>query len=76
MAVWKREVVDGKIRYSLNEEHPLLREMLGDEDGEENRPGLVCLSLLATRSLQISISPMPPVMAVDFGPATDHPLNL
>jgi hypothetical protein len=74
--VWKREVVDGRIRYSLNEEHPLLRQMLGDEDSTRAARARACLQLVSHAFPSDIYFSDAAGDGVDFGPATDHPLNL
>lgn len=76
VSVWKREVIDGKIRYSLNEEHPLLREMLGDVDIARAARARVCLQLVSNAFPSDVYFSDAAGDAVDFGPTTDHPLNL
>jgi len=45
--VWKREVVDGKIRYALNEEHPLLIELLRESDEAGQARIQACFRLIS-----------------------------
>lgn len=44
--VWRREVSDGKIRYRINQEHPLLKGLLDDVHKEVNRKLISGLSLI------------------------------
>ena len=47
VSVWKRQVVDGRVRYVLNDEHPLLAELLGDKDGARAARARACLRLVS-----------------------------
>lgn len=44
--VWRREVTDGLVRYRLNEDHPLLRELLEDPDSKARERVRTCFRLI------------------------------
>ena len=74
--VWKREVIDGRIRYSLNEEHPLLRELLGDEDSTRAARARACLQLVSNAFPSDIYFSDAASDSVEFGPAADDPQHL
>lgn len=45
--VWRREVVDGKIRYGVNEEHPLVKSLLEQAPDGKASPLRTCLRLIS-----------------------------
>lgn len=45
--VWKRVVVDSRVQYLLNEDHPLLAELLQDRDGARAAQARACLRLVS-----------------------------
>jgi hypothetical protein len=45
--VWKRNVVDGRVRYLLNEDHPLLADLLQDKDNARAARARACLRLVS-----------------------------
>ena len=45
--VWKREVVDSRIRYRVNEEHPLLAHLMSNAPEPLPRQVKTCLDLIA-----------------------------
>lgn len=76
VSVWKREVVDGKIRYSLNEDHPLLRELLGDEDDARAARARACLQLVSNAFPSDVYFSDAANDSVEFGLSFDDPLHL
>ena len=74
--VWKREVIDGRIRYSLNEEHPLLRELLGDEDSARAARARACLQLVSNAFPSDIYFSDVASDSVEFGPAADDPQHM
>ena len=44
--VWRREVADGQVRYRLNEEHPLLHEILEEQDKAGQERLKTCFRLI------------------------------
>jgi hypothetical protein len=47
VSVWRREVVDGRVRYTLNDNHPLLADLLGDKDSARAARARACLRLVS-----------------------------
>lgn len=45
--VWRREVTDGQVRYKLNEDHPLLHELLVDGDSKARERVSTCYRLIS-----------------------------
>ena len=45
--VWRREVVDGQVRYRLNEDHPLLHELLREQDKTGQERVRTCYRLIS-----------------------------
>jgi hypothetical protein len=74
--VWKREVIDGKVRYSLNQDHPLLKELLGDKDDERAARARACLRLVSNSFPSDVYFSDAASDDVDFGPPEDDPLHL
>ena len=76
VSVWKREVFEGKIRYSLNEDHPLLRELLGDVDNERAARARACLRLVSNSFPSDVYFSDAANDSVEFGPPSDDPHHL
>jgi len=76
ISVWKREVIEGKIRYSLNEDHPLLNELLSDEDGSRAARARACLRLVSNAFPSDVYFSDAASDSVEFGPPADDPLHL
>jgi hypothetical protein len=74
VSVWKREVIDGKVRYSLNEDHPLLKELLGDKDDERAARARACLRLVSNSFPSDIYFSDAASDNVDFGQSEDDPL--
>lgn len=45
--VWRREVVDATVRYVLNLDHPLVRELVDDDDPARRARNRACLRLVS-----------------------------
>ena len=67
--VWKREIVEGKIRYLLNAEHPLLKEFLNDSDESRNARGRACFRLISASFPSDLYFSDATDDSVEFGPA-------
>lgn len=76
VAVWRREVFEGKIRYTLNEEHPLIRGMLEDKDPARAARARACLQLVSTMFPADVYFSDAAGDDVDFGPPLDDPAHL
>jgi len=70
--VWRREVADATVRYLLNEEHPLLRELLGDKDPARAARARACLRLISASFPSDLYYSDAANDEVEFGPAVDE----
>jgi hypothetical protein len=76
VSVWKREVADGKVRYSLNEDHPLLNELLSDEDGVRVARARACLRLVSNSFPSDVFFSDAASDIIEFGSPSDDALHL
>jgi len=76
VSVWKREIVEGKVRYSLNEDHPLLNELLTDEDAARVARARACLRLVSNAFPSDVYFSDAANDSVEFGLPSDDPLHL
>jgi hypothetical protein len=76
VSVWKREIVEGKVRYSLNEDHPLLSELLSDEDGTRAARARACLRLVSNAFPSDVYFSDAASDSVEFGPPSDDASHL
>lgn len=70
--VWRREVVNSTVRYVVNPDHPLVRELLNDDDSSRRARIRACLRLISAcfpSDLYFSDATND---EVEFGPAADE----
>ena len=76
VSVWKREVVEGRVRYSLNEEHPLLNELLTDKDSARGARARACLRLVSSAFPSDLYFSDAASDVIDFGSPSDDPIHV
>jgi hypothetical protein len=74
--VWKREVFEGRVRYSLNEKHPLLNELLSDGDEKRAARMRACLRLVSHSFPSDLYFPDAAADAIDYDSPVDDPLQV
>lgn len=70
--VWRREVVEGTVRYVLNADHPLVQALVDDEDPTRRARNRACLRLISASfpaDLYFSDAAND---EVEFGPVADN----
>jgi len=70
--VWRREVADATVRYVLNHEHPLVRDLVNDEDPARRARNRACLQLVSTSFPSDLYFSDAANDDVEFGPAADE----
>lgn len=70
--VWRREVVDATVRYVLNHEHPLVRELVNDDDPVRRARNRACLRLVSAAFPSDLYFSDAANDDVEFGPVADE----
>ena len=70
--VWRREVSDATVRYVINPEHPLVRELMNDDDPARRARNRACLRLVSASFPSDLYFSDAANDDVEFGPVADE----
>lgn len=70
--VWRREVVDATVRYVLNTDHPLVKELVDDDDPARRARNRACLRLVSASFPSDLYFSDAANDEVEFGPVADE----